>query len=103
MLPSGKSLFGLLSFGLYRDLSFVGVTIGHRSLMRFFRQRLKPESQVQVVAKRSKLPSMLNQYRALGWTGTSGEFMKTCGSDLFLSFGVLQEKQLQEKRETSLQ
>jgi len=59
-----------------------GATIGHRSLMRFYRQRLKPENQLQVVNKRSKLPAVLSQYRALGWTGTSGEAAKRKAKDI---------------------
>lgn len=63
--------------------TILGATIGHRSLMRFYRQRLKPENQLQVVSKRSKLPAVLSQYRALGWTGTSGKIFSIYFKKLF--------------------
>lgn len=47
-----------------------GATVGHRSLQRYYRQKLKPESQrsSQAVSK------VITQYKALGWTGTRGMF-----------------------------
>lgn len=48
-----------------------GATVGHRSLMRFYRQnlvsRFHPNGQRQIMNK------VLSGYRALGWTGAVGE------------------------------
>ncbi|XP_064103752.1 cytoplasmic 60S subunit biogenesis factor ZNF622-like [Macrobrachium nipponense] len=49
-----------------------GAIVGHRTLMRYYRQRLKPERTVAV----KKTPglsftNLLSHYRALGWNGAS--------------------------------
>ena len=46
-----------------------GATVGHRSLMRYYRQSLNPDRQVQV---RRPTKALLSHYKALGWTGLSG-------------------------------
>ena len=46
----------------------LGCTVGHRSLQRYYRQNLKPE-RAQVSTALSKV---MAQYKALGWTGTTG-------------------------------
>ncbi|XP_066145825.1 cytoplasmic 60S subunit biogenesis factor ZNF622 [Euwallacea fornicatus] len=48
-----------------------GVTVGHRSLMRYYKQSLNPNKAV-VLAKKGdrKLHKVLASYRALGWTAT---------------------------------
>ncbi|TMW47082.1 hypothetical protein DOY81_007843 [Sarcophaga bullata] len=47
-----------------------GAVIGHRSLLRYYKQRLNPNR--ALVAKKSdrKLHHLLSTYRALGWTKT---------------------------------
>ena len=47
-----------------------GATIGHRSLMRYYKQNLPHRDSSQT---KSVLPKMLAQYKALGWTGCTGE------------------------------
>lgn len=47
-----------------------GATIGHRSLMRYYKQNLPQREHNQT---KSVLPKMLAQYKALGWTGCTGE------------------------------
>ncbi|XP_050514581.1 cytoplasmic 60S subunit biogenesis factor ZNF622 [Diabrotica virgifera virgifera] len=49
-----------------------GVTIGHRSLMRYYKQSLNPNKALAVVPSKNnkKLHKVLAQYRALGWTET---------------------------------
>ncbi|XP_078034970.1 cytoplasmic 60S subunit biogenesis factor ZNF622 [Augochlora pura] len=46
-----------------------GNVIGHRSLMRYYKQNLNPNRAV-AVPKKEKLRKVLLQYRALGWTET---------------------------------
>lgn len=50
-----------------------GNTIGHRSLLRYYKQKLNPDR--QLVAKKStkNLHKVLHGYRALGWTSTQQE------------------------------
>lgn len=45
-----------------------GATIGHRSLLRYYKQRLNPNR--ALVPKNKKLHKVLSEYRALGWTTT---------------------------------
>lgn len=51
-----------------------GARIGHRSLMRYYRQRLKPVGDETKTERRGKhaMDKILGQYKALGWTGISG-------------------------------
>lgn len=49
-----------------------GATIGHRSLMRYYKQSLNP-NRVVAVSKSEKLRRVLMHYRALGWTDTQKE------------------------------
>lgn len=46
-----------------------GNVIGHRSLIRYYKQNLNPNRAV-AVPKKEKLRKVLLQYRALGWTET---------------------------------
>lgn len=46
-----------------------GNVIGHRSLMRYYKQNLDPNRPL-AVSKSTKLRKVLSQYRALGWTET---------------------------------
>ncbi|EFA01610.1 cytoplasmic 60S subunit biogenesis factor ZNF622 [Tribolium castaneum] len=48
-----------------------GVSIGHRSLMRYYKQNIGHNS--AIVSKPSKLHKVLSCYRALGWTETQQE------------------------------
>ena len=47
-----------------------GAVLGHRSLLRYYKQRINPN---RIVVKKStqKLNKVLAEYRALGWTSTS--------------------------------
>lgn len=58
-----------------------GAVIGHRSLMKYYKQNLKPEKQL-VLAGQSKIKNVIAQYRALGWTGTTGDSAKKKAKDL---------------------
>lgn len=50
-----------------------GVTVGHRSLMRYYKQKLNPNSAGPVSKGNKKLHRVLAEYRALGWTETQQE------------------------------
>jgi len=47
-----------------------GAVIGHRSLLRYYKQRLRPERAVVIKKSDRKLHRVLSEYRALGWTQT---------------------------------
>ena len=49
-----------------------GAVVGHRSLMRYYKQSLNP-NRAFAVPKSEKLHKLLLQYRALGWTETQKE------------------------------
>lgn len=46
-----------------------GAVIGHRSLLRYYKQRLNP-NRALVPKTNKKLHKVLSEYRALGWTTT---------------------------------
>lgn len=58
-----------------------GNVIGHRSLMRYYKQNLNPNRAV-VVPKNIKLRKVLSQYRALGWTETQKELVVKKARDI---------------------
>ncbi|XP_043503965.1 zinc finger protein 622 [Polistes fuscatus] len=49
-----------------------GNVIGHRSLMRYYKQSLNP-NRSNAISKNNKLRNIISQYRALGWTDTKKE------------------------------
>lgn len=46
-----------------------GAVIGHRSLLRYYKQRLNP-NRALVPKENKKLHKVLSEYRSLGWTTT---------------------------------
>jgi len=56
-----------------------GATVGHRSLMRYFKQSLNPNR--ELVLANSGRNSLVSTYRAMGWTGTTGEMAKSKARD----------------------
>jgi len=51
-----------------------GSKIGHRSLLRYYRQSLNPERALVVTGKTSYgRQHLLSTYKSLGWTGSSGK------------------------------
>lgn len=60
-----------------------GITIGHRSLMRYYQQRINPNSQAVVVKKSDrKMHKVLAQYKAIGWTSTQQEMAARHARDI---------------------
>ncbi|KAJ8272925.1 hypothetical protein GJAV_G00095040 [Gymnothorax javanicus] len=49
-----------------------GAKIGHRSLMRYYKQRFGAPRTVAVVRNQNAVGRVLRQYRALGWAGDAG-------------------------------
>jgi len=49
-----------------------GAKIGHRSLLRYYRQSLNPERAL-VASQNSGRTQLLSTYRSLGWTGSTGK------------------------------
>ncbi|XP_075338802.1 cytoplasmic 60S subunit biogenesis factor ZNF622 isoform X2 [Odontesthes bonariensis] len=49
-----------------------GATIGHRSLMRYYRQRFGAQRAVALTHNQNAVGRLLRQYKALGWGGDGG-------------------------------
>ncbi|XP_015281354.1 PREDICTED: zinc finger protein 622, partial [Gekko japonicus] len=49
-----------------------GARIGHRSLMRYYKQRFGSSQAVAVSKNKQRVGRVLQQYKALGWTGSTG-------------------------------
>jgi len=49
-----------------------GATVGHRSLTRYYRQKLRPDRQLVLSKNSSEVSKVISHYKALGWTGTTG-------------------------------
>ncbi|XP_008819990.1 zinc finger protein 622 [Nannospalax galili] len=49
-----------------------GARVGHRSLMRYYKQRFGIQRAVAVARNQKAVGRVLRQYRALGWTGSTG-------------------------------
>uniref|UniRef100_G3TYZ2 Cytoplasmic 60S subunit biogenesis factor ZNF622 n=1 Tax=Loxodonta africana TaxID=9785 RepID=G3TYZ2_LOXAF len=52
--------------------SETGARVGHRSLMRYYKQRFGLSRAVTVAKNKKAVGRVLQQYRALGWTGSTG-------------------------------
>ncbi|KAG6926202.1 zinc finger protein 622 [Chelydra serpentina] len=69
-LPAGKNLE-------YDDESMElilpsGARVGHRSLMRYYKQRFGLSRAVAVAKNKKAVGRVLQQYKALGWTSSTG-------------------------------
>lgn len=58
---------------------FTGARIGHRSLMRYYKQKFGLSRAVVVSRNQKAVGRVLQQYKALGWTGGTGKFIATAG------------------------
>lgn len=54
-----------------------GARVGHRSLMRYYKQRFGLSRAVVVAKNQKAVGRVLQQYRALGWTGSTGTSVGT--------------------------
>lgn len=75
-LPSGDLRFQLLVL-VWKPfkplLVSSGAKVGHRSLMRYYRQRFGTQRAVVPGRSGNAVGRVLRQYRALGWAGDAGE------------------------------
>lgn len=79
-----------------------GAVIGHRSLMRYYKQRLNPNRALVPKKTDKKLHKVLAEYRSLGWTATQQEsaakkardihFLKRQQAKLYMKIGVKANK-----------
>ncbi|KAG5680380.1 hypothetical protein PVAND_009889 [Polypedilum vanderplanki] len=78
-----------------------GNVIGHRSLLRYYKQRINPNREI-VVKKSDKLNKVLSQYRAIGYSSSKQEelarkardihVMKRTQAKLYASLGIKANK-----------
>uniref|UniRef100_A0A0N5ADY8 C2H2-type domain-containing protein n=1 Tax=Syphacia muris TaxID=451379 RepID=A0A0N5ADY8_9BILA len=80
-----------------------GAQVGHRLLMRYYKQRVRPTSNC-LKANRGNVAvkNVVNQYKAIGWTGISGplavqrardiRFMKRLDSKQWVKLGMQSNK-----------
>lgn len=61
-----------------------GAVIGHRSLLRYYKQRLHPERALVLKKSDRKLHRVLSEYRALGWTQTQQQAAARKARDIHL-------------------
>lgn len=90
-----------------------GVTIGHRSLLRYYKQRLNPERAIVIKKQDRKMHKVLAEYRSIGWTSTQQEMaarnardvhaMKRYQAKLVMRLGVKANKLQKHFRQQILQ
>ncbi|XP_068159533.1 cytoplasmic 60S subunit biogenesis factor ZNF622 [Drosophila tropicalis] len=61
-----------------------GAVIGHRSLLRYYKQHLRPGRAVVLKKSDRKLHHVLSEYRALGWTQTQQQAAARKARDIHL-------------------
>lgn len=61
-------------------LCFTGAKIGHRSLMRYYKQRFGVQRALAPAHNQKAVGRVLKQYRALGWAGDFGKLHVTVDS-----------------------
>lgn len=61
-----------------------GAVIGHRSLLRYYKQRLNPHRALVPKKSDRKLHKVLSEYRALGWTNTQQQAAARKARDIHL-------------------
>lgn len=69
----GEVWRGTVCWGLTLASDATGAKIGHRSLMRYYKQRFGRQRELVPVHNQRAVGRVLRQYRALGWAGESGE------------------------------
>lgn len=79
-----------------------GAIVGHRSLMRYYKQSIDPNRAVVVSNNSKKLHKVLAQYRSLGWSATQQDaaakkardihYMKRLQSKYNMKLGMLGNK-----------
>ncbi|KAH8294528.1 hypothetical protein KR044_005844 [Drosophila immigrans] len=72
-----------------------GAVIGHRSLLRYYKQRLHPERALVPKKSDRRLHRVLSEYRALGWTHTQQQAAARKAKDIHLMKRVQSKWQMQ--------
>ncbi|XP_034490121.1 zinc finger protein 622 [Drosophila innubila] len=72
-----------------------GAVIGHRSLLRYYKQRLHPGRALVLKKSDRKLHRVLSEYRALGWTQTQQQLAARKARDIHLMKRVQNKWQMQ--------
>lgn len=57
-----------------------GAKVGHRSLLRYYKQRFGAQRTVALSHNRNAVGRVLRQYRALGWGGDGGKIQDDVSS-----------------------
>merc|ERR1712098_536768 len=70
--PDGEVVLHVLDDTGFQLVLPSGAKIGHRSLLRYYRQSLNPERAL-VVSQNSGRQHLLSTYKSLGWTGSCGK------------------------------
>ncbi|KAF5284728.1 hypothetical protein FQR65_LT13430 [Abscondita terminalis] len=73
-----------------------GVVVGHRSLMKYYKQNIDPNRQVVVHRNNKKLHKVLAHYKALGWSAAQQEVVARTARDVHYM------KRMQAKLRTNL-
>ena len=50
-----------------------GTKVGHRSLLRYYKQSLNPNRSIVLADNKSSRHGLVSTYKSLGWTGSSGQ------------------------------
>jgi len=61
-----------------------GATVGHRALIKYYRQKLRPDRQIAITRNTSAVSKVISQYKALGWTGSTGRKFFFCACNFYL-------------------
>jgi len=73
-----------------------GATVGHRSLLRYYKQSLNPRFHNAVVCKqRVAVQKLMSQYKALGWNGSCGEAAKLKAKDIDFAYKAFHKRHMQ--------
>uniref|UniRef100_A0A336LMG6 CSON012274 protein n=1 Tax=Culicoides sonorensis TaxID=179676 RepID=A0A336LMG6_CULSO len=59
-----------------------GITIGHRSLLRYYNQRINPNKAVVVKKSDRRMHKVLSEYRSIGWTAANQEMAARNARDI---------------------
>jgi len=74
-----------------------GATVGHRSLLRYYKQSLNPRfhgSNALVTKHRTAVQKLMSHYKALGWAGCTGQAAKVKAKDIHFAQKAFQKNHM---------
>jgi len=74
-----------------------GATVGHRSLLRYYKQSLNPRfhgSNALVTKHRTAVQKLMSHYKALGWAGCTGQAAKVKAKDIHFAQKAFQKNRM---------